>query len=73
MLRHLSSALDLVNNDPKALFRKCQALDALGRVTEAYSVLTILIKVDPKNSALGSLYRKLNPLMEKMVIEDFLC
>ena len=56
-----------MQNDPKALFRRCQAYDALGRVEEAYQDVMTLMKVDPKNSAVVPLYQKLNPIMQDRV------
>ena len=56
-----------MQNDPKALFRRCQAYDALGRVEEAYQDVMTLMRVDPKNSAVVPLYQKLNPIMQDRV------
>ena len=60
-------ALQLVENDPKALFRRCQAYEALGKVDEAYKDLLTLMKVDPKNTAAAAIYQKLNPIMQEKV------
>ena len=61
------TALQLVENDPKALFRRCQAYDALGKVEEAYKDVMTLMKVDPKNKAVAAIYQKLNPIMQEKV------
>ncbi|KAL8594973.1 hypothetical protein ACOMHN_038770 [Nucella lapillus] len=62
-----TASLTLVENDPKALFRRCQAHEALGQVDEAYRDVTTLMRVDPKNSAVSILYQKLNPIMQDKV------
>ncbi|XP_076457084.1 protein unc-45 homolog B-like isoform X2 [Babylonia areolata] len=62
-----TASLNLVDNDPKALFRRCQAFDALGKVEEAYKDVMTLMRVDPKNSAVVPIYQKLNPIMQDKV------
>lgn len=59
--------LELAPNDPKALFRRCQALDALGRVEEAYRDAVTLLKIDPKNNAVQTIFNRLNPLVQERV------
>jgi tetratricopeptide (TPR) repeat protein len=45
-------ALDLVPNDPKSLFRRCQAHEALNQVDSAYKDAREVHRVDPKNSVI---------------------
>ena len=45
-------SLDIVPNDPKALFRRCQAHEALGQVDSAYKDAREVHRVDPKNPAI---------------------
>jgi len=45
-------ALDLVPNDPKTLFRRCQAHEALNQVDSAYKDAREVHRVDPKNAAI---------------------
>ena len=45
---NLFQALHCLPKDPKALFRKCQALDKLDRLEEAYKTARILIQIVPK-------------------------
>ena len=45
-------ALELVANDPKTLFRRCQAHEALGQVDSAYKDAREVHRVDPKNPAI---------------------
>ena len=47
-----TKALDLVPNDPKALFRRCQAHEALEQVDSAYKDAREVHRVDPKNPAI---------------------
>jgi len=42
-------ALELVPNDPKSLFRRCQAHEALDQVDSAYKDAREVHRVDPKN------------------------
>merc|ERR1719445_2186675 len=43
---------DLTPNDPKALFRRCQAYEALNKVDSAYADAKEVHNLDPKNKAL---------------------
>ena len=45
-------ALEIVPNDPKALFRRCQAHEALNQVDSAYKDAREVHRVDPKNPAI---------------------
>ena len=47
-----SRSLEIVPNDPKALFRRCQAHEALGQVDSAYKDAREVHRVDPKNPAI---------------------
>ena len=62
-----SQSLELVQNDPKALYRRCQAYEALGRYEEAYRDAMTLMKVDPKNTAIQPMLRKLNQIIQSKV------
>nr|KAG5698914.1 hypothetical protein BaRGS_006808 [Batillaria attramentaria] len=62
-----TKSLELVDNDPKALYRRCQAYDALGRVEEAYRDAVALVKVDPKNKAAQAIYERLNPIAQERI------
>ncbi|KAK3759084.1 hypothetical protein RRG08_010697 [Elysia crispata] len=59
-----SLSLDLTPNDPKALFRRCQAYEAQGKMEEAFKDVSQLIKVDPQNKAAQPLYTKLNKFVQ---------
>ncbi|KAH9490559.1 Protein unc-45 B [Bulinus truncatus] len=62
-----SQSLELSPNDPKALFRRCQAYDQLGRVEDAFKDAVLLIKVDPHNKAARPLFNKLNAVVQEKV------
>lgn len=46
----LHSALAVTPNEPKALFRRAQALEKLGNAAEAFRDVKMLLHVDPKVS-----------------------
>lgn len=56
-------------NDPKALYRRCQALEKLNRFEEAYRDATHLLRVDPANKevqpVLSRLYEKVQEYAKK--------
>ena len=60
-------ALDIAPNDPKALFRRCQAYEQLEEYENAYKDAAMLMKIDPKNSAIQPVLRRLNPIIQKKV------
>ncbi len=62
-----TSALEIAPNDPKALFRRCQAYEYLEKHEEAYRDAGQLIRVDPKNTAVQPILRRLNPIIQEKV------
>lgn len=62
-----SSALEICPNDPKALYRRCLAFEKTGRMEEAYKDAVLLIKVDPKNEAIGPVLKRLTPVIRERV------
>ncbi|CAG5124054.1 unnamed protein product, partial [Candidula unifasciata] len=60
-------SLDLVPNDPKALFRRCQAYEHLGKVEDAYKDAVQLIKVDPQNTAVSPMFHRLNTAIQSKI------
>lgn len=60
-------ALELAPNDPKALFRRCQAYDALQRYEDAYKDAMIVLKIDPKNKPVQQIMMRLNPIIQEKV------
>ena len=66
------TALDLVSDDPKALYRRCQAYEKLNQAEEAYKDAAALMKVDPKNSAVQPILKRLNPIIQEKVLLGYL-
>lgn len=60
-------ALEITPNDPKALYRRCQAYEHLGKVEDAYKDAAAIIKVDPKNTAVQPILQRLNPIIQEKV------
>lgn len=42
------SALEILVNDSKALYRRCQALEQLGKLEEAFKDIHTLSRLEPK-------------------------
>lgn len=62
------SALEIVPDDPKALYRRCQAYEKLNKAEEAYKDAAALMKSDPKNTAVQPILKRLNPIIQEKVI-----
>lgn len=63
-------SLDIVPDDPKALYRRCQALEKLGRFEEAYRDARLLHKVDPTNKTIQPVLARLYAIVEQRAIEN---
>ena len=61
------SVLEQTPSDPKALFRRCQALEALGRVQEAYRDARHLHNEQPDNREVQPLLSRLYAAVQKQV------
>ncbi|KAJ1520262.1 hypothetical protein ONE63_004467 [Megalurothrips usitatus] len=64
-LSDCSTALDLVPDDPKSLFRRCQALEALDRFEEAYRDARQVHTVDPGNKAIQPILARLHGIVQE--------
>ncbi|KAE8752791.1 hypothetical protein FOCC_FOCC000529 [Frankliniella occidentalis] len=64
-LSDCTAALDLVPNDPKSLFRRCQALEALDRLEEAYRDARQVHTVDPGNKAIQPVLARLHNVVQE--------
>ncbi|XP_038051819.1 protein unc-45 homolog B-like isoform X2 [Patiria miniata] len=62
-----AAALDITPNDTKALFRKCQALEQLGQSEEAFKEAMRLNKLEPSNTAVQAMLRRLNAVVSDKV------
>ena len=60
-------ALEIAPNDPKALFRRCQAYEQLEEYENAYKDAARLIQIDPRNTAIQPVLRRLNPIIQQKV------
>ncbi|KOC64160.1 Protein unc-45 like protein B [Habropoda laboriosa] len=58
-------ALKICPNDPKALFRRCQALEALERFEEAYRDARYILSVDPGNKAIQPIAARLHEIVQE--------
>lgn len=58
-------SLEIIPNDPKALFRRCQALESLQRFEEAYRDATQIFKDDPTNKAVQPYLTRLHVIVEE--------
>ena len=54
-----NKSLDFVPKDPKALFRRCQAYEALNKLDSAYADAKECHNLDPKNKALEPILNRL--------------
>lgn len=65
-----NKALELEPNDPKALFRRAQAKEQLGRFEEAYRDATVIWKQDPSNKGVQQFLERVHTIVEKRSIEN---
>ncbi|BES95237.1 Myosin-Hypothetical protein striated muscle assembly central [Nesidiocoris tenuis] len=63
-------ALDIVPEDPKALFRRCQALESLERYEEAYRDAKLIFKLDPTNKAVQEILARLYKIVEQRIEQN---
>ena len=64
-LSDCTQSLQITPNDPKALYRRAQAYEGDGSLTEAFSDLKLLISIDPKNKEANALAQKLTITIKK--------
>lgn len=67
-----TSALDISPNDPKALFRRCQALETLGRFEEAYRDARGVLTHDPTNKVIQPVLERLHGIVQRRNEENTL-
>lgn len=65
VIEDCDKALKICPNDPKALFRRCQALEALERYEEAYRDARYIISADPGNKAIQSIAARLHEIVQE--------
>ncbi|XP_057657104.1 protein unc-45 homolog B [Diorhabda carinulata] len=64
-LNDCDKSLKIVTTDPKALFRRCQALEALQRYEEAYRDATQIFKDDPTNKTIQPILQRLFKIVQE--------
>lgn len=64
-IQDCDEALKICSNDPKALFRRCQALEALERFEEAYRDARYIISSDPGNKAIQPVVARLHEIVQE--------
>ncbi|XP_011306994.1 protein unc-45 homolog B [Fopius arisanus] len=65
VIKDCDESLKITPNDPKALFRRCQALEALERYEEAYRDARYVINADPSNKAVQSILSNLFEIVQE--------
>lgn len=69
VIKDCDNALKICANDPKALFRRCQALEALERFEEAYRDAKNIILCDPNNKAIQPIAARLHEIVQERLKE----
>lgn len=64
-IRDCDEALKICPNNPKALFRRCQALESLERFEEAYRDARYIISADPGNKAIQPILARLHEIVQE--------
>ena len=62
-------ALEIVPNDPKALFRRCQAYEGLDKIDLAYADAKLVHNLDPKNKAIEPVLVRLHKAVQAKLTE----
>lgn len=65
-----TESLRLAPNDPKALFRRAQAYDALNKPEEAYKDATVLFKADPGNKSVQPMLERLHLIVQEKIAKN---
>lgn len=65
VIKDCDEALQIVPEDPKALFRRSQALECLGRFEEAYRDAKTIFTVDPSNKAVQPVLSRLHAVVQE--------
>lgn len=68
--RDCTKALEISPKDPKALYRRCQALEALLRYEEAYRDARIAWEAEPNNKTLQPILERLHLITQERLREN---
>lgn len=66
-IKDSSSSLDIAPDDPKALFRRCQAYEALEKFEEAYKDARMVQKLDNNNRAIVPILNRLHTIVQQRI------
>lgn len=69
-LNDCNESLKLAARDPKALFRRAQAYEALKKYEEAYKDATDLFKEDPNNQAVQPMLKRLHLIVQERATKN---
>lgn len=64
-LEDCNKSLSIVPSDPKALYRRCQALENLQRYEESYRDATQIFKDDPSNKIIQPVLERLHKIVQE--------
>ncbi|XP_020282813.1 protein unc-45 homolog B [Pseudomyrmex gracilis] len=70
VVKDCDDSLKICPNDPKALFRRCQALEALDRFEEAYRDARNIILSDPNNKSILPIATRLHEIVQERFKEN---
>lgn len=66
-IKDCTASLEISPNDPKALFRRCQAYEALEKYEEAYKDARQVHNVDKNNKAVAPVLNRLHDIVQDRV------
>ncbi|XP_023336334.1 protein unc-45 homolog B [Eurytemora carolleeae] len=67
VVKDCSAALEISTNDPKALFRRSQAQEALGNIEQAYADAKLVHKIDPKTPGMEAILLRLHSQVQSKI------
>lgn len=70
VVRDCDKALELEPNEPKAMFRRAQATEQLGRFEEAYRDAVSVWNVDKSDKSVKSFVERLHPIVQQRAEEN---
>ena len=66
-IKDCTASLEISPNDPKALFRRCQAYEALEKYEEAYKDARQVHNLDKNNKAIAPILKRLHDIVQDRV------
>ena len=67
-IKDCTASLEISPNDPKALFRRCQAYEALEKYEEAYKDARQVHNLDKQNKAIAPILNRLHTIVQERVM-----